>query len=266
MTNYMWLAGAVLLAWGAAAQTPDAPPAFDVASVKVSHTTPTGRDGGGRGLLGGRGGRANIQTSPGSLTMRNVTLKNAVRWAFHMSEYQVSGPDWLDSTRYDIVARAPAPASEEQLQLMLQSLLADRFKLVVHRQSKEFQVYVLSPGKNGSKLQESTSPGEGSIETPAGRTSVVVQRTPLSQMVDMLTPVLGAPVLDMTGLKGKYDITVNLAGYMADMQLAGGGGAADPLSMVKAALEQQLGLKLESRKMPLDVLVIDSAERIPKEN
>ena len=267
MANNIWLAGvAFLVAGGAAAQTPDARPAFEVASVKVSQTTPTGRDGGGRGLLGGRGGRGSIQASPVSLTMRNVTLKNAIRWAYHVSEYQVSGPDWLDSARFNIVARSPAPASEEQLQLMLQSLLADRFKLVLHRQSKEFQVYVLSPGKNGTKLQESTSPGEGSIDTQTDRMSVVVQRTPLSQMIDMLTPVLGAPVLDMTGLKGKYDITVNLADYMADMQSAGGGVPTDPLSIVKAALEQQLGLKLESRKMPLDVLVVDSAEKIPTEN
>ena len=267
MTNNIWLAGlALLIAGSAAAQTPDAPPAFEVASVKAGQTTPTGRDGGGRGLLGGRGARGSIQTSPGSLTMRNVTLKNAVRWAYHVSEYQVSGPDWIDSARYDIVARAPGPANEEQLQVMLQSLLADRFKLVLHRQSKELQVYVLSPGKNGAKLQESTSAGEGSIETQADRMSVVVQRTPLSQMVDMLTAVLGAPVLDMTGLKGKYDITVNLADYLGDMQSAGGGVPTDPLSIVKAALEQQLGLKLESRKMPLDVLVVDSAEKIPTEN
>ena len=171
----------------------------------------------------------------------------------------------IDSARYNIVAHAPAPANEEQLQLMLQALLADRFKLILHRQSKGFQVYVLSPGKNGPKLQESTSPGEGSIEAQTDRMSVVAARTPLSQMIDMLTPVLGAPVLDMTGLKGKYDITVNLAGHMADMQSAGG-APADPLSIVKAALEQQLGLKLESRKTPLDVLVVDSAEKTPTEN
>src|ERR1035441_7129760 len=103
MTNNIWLAGvALLVAGGAAAQTPDAPPAFDVASVKVSQTAPTGRDGGGRGMLGGRGGgRGNIQASPGSLTMRNVTLRNAVRWAYHVSEYQGAGPDWLDSARYN---------------------------------------------------------------------------------------------------------------------------------------------------------------------
>jgi uncharacterized protein (TIGR03435 family) len=266
MTNHRWLAGIALLAAGTAAAQAPAAPAFDVASVKVSQAAP-GRDGGGRGMFGGRGARGNIQASPGSLTLRNVTLKNAVRWAYHVSEYQVLGPDWLDSTRYDIVARAPGAADEEQMQLMLQSLLADRFKLVLHRQSKEFQVYVLSPGKNGTKLQESTGTGEGSIEAQPNRMSVVVARTPVSQMIDMLTAVLGAPVLDETGLKGKYDITVNLADYMAEMQSAGGGAPPpDPLSIVKAALEQQLGLKLESRKMPLDVLVVDSAEKIPTEN
>jgi uncharacterized protein (TIGR03435 family) len=261
MTNKMWAAGLALIATvGSSAQTADTPPAFDVASVRASQMTQTGREG------GGRGGRGNIQTSPGSLTMRNVTLKNAVRWAYHVTDYQVSGPDWLDSARFNIVAKAPSQAGEEQLQLMLRTLLADRFKLVLHRQPKEFQVYVLSPGKNGPKLQESSSQGEGSIQTQQDRMSVVVQRTPISQMIDMLTPILGAPVLDMTGLKGKYDITVNIADYMADMQTGAGGAPPDPLSIIRAALEAKLGLKLESKKMPLDVLVVDHAEKIPTEN
>jgi uncharacterized protein (TIGR03435 family) len=264
----MWLAGlAVLVAGTAAEQTTDAPPAFDVASVKVSQTGAAVRDGGGRGMFGGRGGgRGNIQVSAASLSMRNVTLKNAVRWAYHVSEYQVSGPDWFDSARYNIEARAPGPSTEEKLQLMLQGLLAERFKLTLHRHSKEFQVYVLSPGKSGAKLQESTSTGESSIETQGDRMSVVVQRTPVSQIVDMLTPLLGAPVLDMTGLIGKYDITVNIAEYMAEMQSSGGGASLDLLSIIKAALEQKMGLKLESRKLPLDELVVDSAEKVPTEN
>jgi uncharacterized protein (TIGR03435 family) len=269
MMNNRWAAALALLAAGAAsAQTVEAPPAFDVASVRASQTTQTARDGGGRGGfggLGGRSGRGNIQFSPDSLTMRNVTLKNAIRWAYHVTEYQVSGPDWLDSARFNIVAKSAGPANEEQLQLMMRALLADRFKLVLRHQTKEFQVYVLEPGKNGPKLQESNSQGEGSIQTQQDQMSVVVQRTPISQMIDMLTPLLGAPVLDMTGLKGKYDITVNIADYMAEMQ-PGSGAPADPLSIIKATLEGKLGLKLDSRKMPLDLLVVDHAEKLPTEN
>jgi len=273
MTNNMWAAGlAFMAATAACAQTPAAPPAappaFDVASVKASDMAP-GREGGGRGFggrgFGGLGGRGNIQVAPDTLTMRNVTLKNAIRWAYQVTEYQVSGPDWLDSARFNIVAKSASPANEDQLQLMMQALLADRFKLALHRQTKEFQVYVLAPGKNGTKLQESRGEGESNIQPQLDRMSVSVQRTPISQMIDLLTPVLGAPVIDMTGLKGRYDITVNLAKYMADMQ-PGGGAPADPLSLVIAALEGELGLKLESRKIPLDQLVIDHAEKIPTEN
>jgi uncharacterized protein (TIGR03435 family) len=270
MTKNMWAAGLALVAATAAcAQTPAAPlaapPAFDVASVKASDMG-QGREGGGRGFGGrGGGGRGNIQVSPDTLTMRNVTLKNAIRWAYQVTEYQVSGPDWLDSAHFNIVAKSAGPANEDQLQLMMQTLLADRFKLALHRQTKEFQVYVLAPGKNGTKLQESKGDGEASIQNQPDRMSVSVQRTPISQMIDMLTPVLGAPVIDMTGLKGRYDITVNLAKYMADIQ-PGGGAPADPLSIVIAALEGELGLKLESKKIPLDQLVIDHAEKIPTEN
>jgi uncharacterized protein (TIGR03435 family) len=274
MTKNMWAAGlALVTASAACAQTAAvpvaAPPAFDVASVKASQPS-QGRDGGGRG----GGGRGNIQLSPDTLTMRNTSLKNAIRWAYHVTEYQVSGPDWLDSAHFNIVGKSAGPASEEQLQLMMQTLLVDRFKLVLHHQTKEFQVYVLAPGKNGTKLQESKSEGESSIEPQQGRGggglnamgAVSVQRTPISQMIDMLSPVLGAPVIDMTGLKGRYDVTVNLAKYAGEMQPGAGGAPPDPLSLITMALEGELGLKLESRKMPLDQLVIDHAEKTPTEN
>jgi uncharacterized protein (TIGR03435 family) len=263
----MWAAGCALMTAAAAcAQTPAASPAFEVASVKASDTS-AGREGGrgmGMGMGGGRGG--NIQVAPASLNMRNVTLKNAIRWAYHVTEYQVSGPDWLDSERFSIVAKSASPATEDQLQLMMQGLLTDRFKLAFHRQTKEFQVYVLAPGKNGTKLQESKTEGEAAVQPQMDRMSVSVQRTPISQMIDMLTPVLGAPVIDETGLKGRYDVTVNLAKYASEMQPGGGGAPPDPLSLVMSALEGELGLKLERRKIPLEVLVVDHAEKLPTEN
>lgn len=269
MTMKFWMAA--LCASGAAfAQSTTqtgapARPAFDVASVKVLTAGQAGREG-GRGMMrmGGRGGT--VQTTPDSVTMRNTTLKNAIRWAYGVTEYQVSGPEWLDSVRFDIAAKTSAPAKEEQLELMAQTLLADRFKLVLHRQTKDFQVYVLAPGKNGTKLQESKGEGESNIQPQMDRMSVSVQHTAISQMIDMLSPILGAPVIDMTGLKGAYDVTVNLAKYASEMQGGAGGAPPDPLTLIEAALEGELGLKLEARKMPLEVLVIDHVEKAPTEN
>jgi uncharacterized protein (TIGR03435 family) len=129
-------------------------PAFDVASVKVRQP----------GAAGERRGRQNIQVSPGTVTMQGVNLKTAIRWAWHVSEFQVTGPDWLDSERYEIAAKAAAPAPEEQLRLMMRALLQERFKLALHRQTKELSVFVLTVGKNGLKVQESKSEGESSID------------------------------------------------------------------------------------------------------
>ena len=257
------LPGLALFASAAFAQS-SAPPAFDVASVKVL-TGAQGRGGGEGHMGGGRGGF--VQTSPGSLNMRNTTLKNAIRWAYGVTEYQVSGPEWLDSTRYDIAAKAAGPAKDAELQRMTQTLLADRFKLAFHRDTKEFHVYVLAVGKNGAKLQESTSEGESAIQPEMNRMAVTVHRTPVSMMIDMLNTVVGAPVIDETGLKGRYDVSVNLGKYAAEMQSGAGSGAPpDLITLITAALEGELGLKLEARKMALEVLIVDHAEKTPTEN
>jgi uncharacterized protein (TIGR03435 family) len=234
-------------------QSAASPPAFEVASVHVSQI--------GRG--GGEGSRReNIQFTPDTVTMRNVSLKSAIRWAYHVFDYQVSGPDWLQSERYDIVAKAAGPVTEDQLRTMLQTLLADRFKLELHHQTKELAAYVLVVAKNGPKFHESETAGESSIQPDQKRMSVTVQRTPLSQLTEMLSSVFRAPVVDMTGLKGKYDVTLNLSKYVGDMQPA----HDDPLSIFMAGLQEELGLKLESKKMPIDLLIIDRAEKVPVEN
>ncbi len=263
-----WAFAAVAVAV-AGAQTQESRPSFDVASVKASDMAP-GREGGGRmggmGLAMGGFGRGNIQVAPASLTMRNATLKNAIRWAYGVTEFQVSGPDWLDAARFNINAKSAGPATEDQLKLMMQTLLADRFKLALHRQTKEFQVYLLVPAKNGAKLQESKGEGETNVQPQQDRMSVSVQHMPVSQMIDLLTPILGAPVIDKTGLAGKYDATVNLAKYAAEMQGGSGGAPPDPLTMIMSVLEGELGLKLEKQKTSLDVLVVDHVERTPTEN
>src|ERR1039457_3623692 len=240
-------------------QSADAPaPAFDVASVKVSQP---GTDG--------RRGRGNTQVSPGSVTMRNVSLKAAIRWAWHVTEYQVTGPDWLDSQRYEIAGKAAGPATEEELRLMMQALLRERFKLQLHRETRELGAYLLVAGKNGPKFHESTTEGEGSIDINQRQLRVSVQRTPVSRLVEMMSNMLRAPVIDMTGLKGRYDLTLNVAQYAADLAAQWkslDSVRADPEAFLSLILQEEFGLKLEAKKMPLGVVVIDRAEKSPVEN
>jgi uncharacterized protein (TIGR03435 family) len=255
-------AALTLILFAAAAafgQSADAP-AFDVASVKVS---PPGT------VPGERRRRDNIQVSPGTVTMRGVSLKGAIRWAWHVTEFQVTGPDWLDSERYEIAGKAAGPATEEQLRLMMQSLLQERFKLALHRQTKELSAYVLVVGKNGPKVHETKTEGEASIDINQRQLSVSVQRAPVSQLIDLMSNVLRAPVVDMTGLTGRYDLTLNVAKYAADMAAQGksmDSAPADPQALISMILQEELGLKLEARKMPLELVIVDHAEKTPVEN
>uniref|UniRef100_Q01YN7 TIGR03435 family protein n=1 Tax=Solibacter usitatus (strain Ellin6076) TaxID=234267 RepID=Q01YN7_SOLUE len=231
-----------------------APQAFDVASIKVSQI----------GKAGGEGSRReNVQISLGSVNMRNVSLKTAIRWAYHVMDFQVSGPEWLANERYDIMAKAAGPAPDAELRVMLQTLLAERFKLAVHQQTKEMSAFVLIVGKNGPKFQESKEEGESVLAPDQKTMRVVVKRTPLSQLVEMLGNVLRAPVVDLTGLKGRYDITVELAKYIPDRSST---EPMDPVSILTRGLQDELGLKIEPRKMPIDLVVVDHAEKLPVEN
>ena len=265
--NFTLILAAVTAAFGQSTAPPA--PVFDVASVKASQP---GQPGGQRGEPGHGGirlGRDNIHVSPGTVTMRNITLKSAIRWSWHVSEFQVTGPDWLDSARYEIAGKAAGPATEDQLRLMMQALLQERFKLELHRQTKELAAYVLVVGKNGPKVQESKTEGEASIDVNQRQLSVTVQRTPVTQLIDMMSTVLRAPVIDMTGLTGRYDLTLNVAKYAADLAAQGhsmDSAPMDPQALISIILQDELGLKLEAKKMPLDLVIVDHAEKAPVEN
>jgi uncharacterized protein (TIGR03435 family) len=250
--------GMLLWVTACAAQTA---PSFDVASVRAA-------EGGGRGG-GGRGGMpmvfmmrtANVKVSPDGVTMRGVNFRTCVRWAYNVPDMQVSGPDWIDQQRYDIVAKASAGASEDQMRLMMQKLLAERFKLAAHRVSKDTQTWVLTEAKGGFKLKESTTQGEASLQPDLQKMQFGMERTAISDLVELLTGILRAPVLDETGLKGRYDVKIDVSKYIAD-----GNEPGDMLSTVLRGIQQEFGLKLESKKMPLDFVAIDAAEKMPVEN
>jgi len=226
-------------------------PTFAAASVKPD--TVGTNEGPGRG-------NENIETNPLSLTMRNVRLRSAMKWAYHMQTDQVSGPAWLDSERYLIFAKAAEPVSQDQLRLMLRQLLTDRFRIELHRETREMAVYAIAVDKGGPKFQESAEAGDGGTRYGIAK-KVIAAKATLGQFADSLTNPLRAVVLDETGLKGHYDFTLDL-----DVYEPGDIAAEDMPGLVARGLREELGLRLETRKSPVPILVVDHAERDPVQN
>jgi uncharacterized protein (TIGR03435 family) len=238
------------------AQTPNGP-SFEVASIKLH--VPTGQDRiGGTNFPGGR------------VTASFVTLRDLIISAYDLRPDQISGgPGWIYSDRYDLVAKAAGNGTptEEELHQMMRSLLADRFRLQIHRQMKEMPVYALLVGKNGPKLKQSASDEKSSAIISQGQ--IIFSKIALPALAYNLSQFLDRPVLDRTGLsENYYDFKLE---WTPDSNPT----ATDPNSIsvrssysgpsIFTAVQEQLGLKLESVRAPQEILVIDRAER-PSEN
>jgi uncharacterized protein (TIGR03435 family) len=251
-----------LASYAASGQSPAASPAFDVASIKPSQLA----------RAGGQGSRReNIQPTPGSLAMHNVTLASAIQWAYQVKPFQISGPSWITNDRFDIDAKSPGGAPETALRLMLQTLLADRFKLAFHRETREIPVYALTVGKAGAKVHHAGKDGDLEVKPgQGGKMNIELRTVSMAQFADFLsTSPLQRPVLDETGLAGKYDLALDLMPYLntdADGKIPGPVGLSDMGNIIATAIQEQLGLKLESRKESAEVLVVDHAEKTPVEN
>jgi bla regulator protein blaR1 len=256
---------------------------FEVASIKPSAP-------GAPGLM-----LTPMPLSSGEMRVSNITVKNLIMSAYNVRDFQVSGgPGWVNSERYDIVAKPERSANsenfpddnrklsdnqrerlQEQLRLRTQALLADRFHLEIHHESKEQPIYVLTADKNGPKLPETREGTEGSGQLNIGRGQLVGRGVPLRILVDMLSIQLNRIVRDQTGLQSKYDIrlewTPDPGLGVGPLNLPPAPGAATPppsnpdAPSLFAALQEQLGLRLESQKGPVDMIVIDRIER-PSEN
>jgi uncharacterized protein (TIGR03435 family) len=204
--------------------------------------------------------RISTDTGTGKLTYANVNLKEAIGQAYKVQQYQISGPDWLEADRFDIVARFPPRSEAEKVPLMLQALLADRFKLNLHRETKELPVYSLTVARNGPKFKKSET--ASGITTNSSRTEWhVVAKVSMERFAEFLTSEAGRLVLDKTGLPGSYEVTLDWA---PDGAPTGTDGVALP--SLFTALQEQLGLKLVSTKAPVETLVIDHVDRTPAEN
>ena len=179
-------------------------------------------------------------------------------------DVQVSGPDWLDTTRFDIVAKAGAPAKEPEMRKMMQTLLAERFKLELHRQTKEINAMVLIVAKGGHKLKEVEQEGSPSFST--GKLNLTGKGATIAQLITFLSREIRLPIVDQTGLAGRYNYFLDINAYITEEMRNQGGPPIEAPSIIANALQGQLGLKVEARKMPLEVLIIDKMEKTPTEN
>jgi bla regulator protein BlaR1 len=266
----------MLTAGGLFAQSAAAPLKFEVASIK-----PSAPDARGTSLL--------LQP-PNGVRVTNAPLRMLITFAYDVRDFQISGgPGWLGSERYDIQAKAdPAPGSEnvpddprkmtdqqrttklEEMKERVRALLTDRFQLTIHRETKEAPVYALVVAKGGAKLQAAKDAGDGPQGLRMGRGQLTGMGAPLQMLANILSSQLGRPVVDKTALTGKYDFKLEWTPDAGQ-----GGGPAGPLPpgvdqppppdpngpTLFTAIQEQLGLRLESQRGPMEMIVIDHVEK-----
>jgi uncharacterized protein (TIGR03435 family) len=240
-----FVATLLLFTVGLAAQTP---PAFDVATVKRS--APPNADHIDMNLGTVRNGK---------LTVTNVTLSDCLKFAYGLvSNDQIAGPDWITSKAilFDVVAQAPPDTPREKVQLMLQTLLAERLRLAAHHEQRESRFLALVVGKNGPKFRE--APGVGGNRAMRGH--ITGSHMTLPALAMLLSRFERQTIVDMTGLQGSFEVNLEWTPQNAPPV------DSDTGPSIFTAVQEQLGLKLESRKGPLDVRVVDHADQIPAAN
>jgi uncharacterized protein (TIGR03435 family) len=278
-------------------------PSFEAASVKPANADP-------RGLGPLRGGPGT--SSPGQLT-GVASLKALLMRAWQLKEYQISGPAWMASERYEIAAKIPEDATKRQVSLMLASLLVERFGLETHRETRELPMYALAVAKSGPKFRPSdpndaADPADATIFSPKfikgadgfpdiaasqkmarsyemviGGTDGILyklwaHRETMDQLADRLGAQLSRPVVDETRLKDVYDFALTWSVETAGGVIPRTGPPPDSIDMhnspilsdpglsIFTALPSQLGLKLEARRGPVEMLVVDKAAKVPAAN
>jgi uncharacterized protein (TIGR03435 family) len=265
MTRVRTAMNLIVFAAGMAFGQSNAESRFEVASIKPSDPTARGR---------------RISVTPGGrFTTMNASLKSLIQDAYDVRGFMISGgPAWLDTQGYDIEAKGEAlSVSEEVLRKMtdeqrkpfmellrsrLRTLLMERFQLRVHWETKELPVYGLVIAKNGAKLQAAKDDGTPkesmNVSANDGQVQITARGATLGPLTKALADLVGRPVLDKTGLTGSFDFTVR---YTSDLgQQAPGAGDGTECPSIFTALQEQIGLRLEGQRGPVEVLVIDGAE------
>ena len=276
--------GIVLAATAALAQSQpgSAAPAFEVASIKLSSPQST------RGSAGGPG-----SSDPSRYSYNSATLMDLIAIGYHVKYFQISSKVPLDQNRFDFVAKLPPATTRQQFRMMLQNLLTERFHLKEHVESREFSAYELTVAKTGLKLKEAVggtfaspqparqlSADDGFPELPPNRPGMIArhsvsggymltrlraQQQTISALAEILPSPDEGPIVDKTGLTGKYDFTLE---FTRDLPNAEPDSRTEPAGApdLFSAIQQQLGLQLVRKKIPFDVVVVESIDKRPTEN
>jgi uncharacterized protein (TIGR03435 family) len=225
------------------------PAEFEVAAIKPG--TPPQE-------IGRTSSRTSVDTDTGHFQYTNVTLKEMVRRAHNVQSYQVSGPGWLETERFDVEAKFAPGSTVEQVRGMLQALLADRFHMVIHRETRELPAYALTASAPKLKAIENSGDNlSSSTSRTGGRLSA---KTTMRGFAEYLSQRVDRPVLDQTGLSGGFEFTLDWSDDSADTT----GAAAGP--SIFTAVQEQLGLKLNATKGPVETIMVDKIDRVPTEN
>jgi uncharacterized protein (TIGR03435 family) len=260
-------------------------PKFEVASIKPAPDLQTVMHGGPAPHVG-------IKIDAARVDIGHWSIKQLIMRAYGLQPYQVSGPDWMESLRFDVLAKLPEGATGDQLPGMLEWLLVERFGLAAHGETRELPALALVVGKGGPKMKPAAPDAGAPAEpSPVGRTldglmgaspdgpfgagtiamtsggglHIEVAKMPMDALATVLASWLREPVIDMTGLPGKYQVTL-------DFSLPGTPGgdapgmASEPMGASMSSAVERLGLRLERRKAPIAVLVVDRVQRVPTEN
>jgi uncharacterized protein (TIGR03435 family) len=204
------------------------------------------------------GGSSGCTTTTGLVRCTNVTLKRCIAGAYGVGPDRIlGGPDWLDADRFQITARSKEPLGDKGLMAMLQTLLADRFKLVLHREFRRGETMVLGIARNGPKLQPA---GDAHAYWNNMHDHLEATKITMHEFAEILSRNLNLLVVDHTGLAGAFSFTFRWNPDTAD-SLAHDEAAAALRAEVSGAITRELGLTLKSRKMPIEMLVVDYAEK-----
>jgi uncharacterized protein (TIGR03435 family) len=248
MTRASWRLRLGIWLWGVvwcAGQTAPPVPQFAAATVKPSNTGDN---------------NSSYNTNNGRVTVRNETLKQILTSVYSVREFQISGgPGWLDADRFSIDAVAESKSTQKDLSAMMQSLLAERFQLALRKETRPFAGYALVAAKGGIKIQPVDGEGSG-MSTNNGK--LTARHASMDRLADWVARQVERPVVNETGIEGGFDFTLEWARERGGMRAEPGDGAGPTIF---TALSEQLGLRLESKKVPVEVLIIDKAEK-PAEN